>query len=433
MDIAKAFESDQIPTIQIQADQVAPDIAAYARTQVEALRAGHNGQTLYIRADELAEQVIATLIAKADGMFLWVNLQLDNLCQVSKAHKDSLILEALLSLPRGLPDTYSRIMERIDAQSQYMRGLALKCLTWIVYAEEPLRTMDLQRALAIHADCKKLEDLELDEISVIIEACGNLVEETRHSLRPVHYTVQEFLGRSIQEQNMTAIHREILDVPPAHNIISRACLLFLNLEVLAGPKPVASALESFLLSRAIAQYAARYFDYHFTNSSMQSDTKRYLEMLLRRSGQHLAAILQIKLFQERFDLGYSFRAMKFAVSASTFVYGSLLYNIAEIRQRWLEDTPPRYALHVACAIGLLPAVSNLLSQDCDLNERDEEGKSPLYHASVAGHVEIVRSLLEQGVDVNQLGGKYHSALQAASYRGRNRIVKILLDNGADVN
>lgn len=68
MDIAKAFESDQIPTIEIKADQVAPDIAVYARTQVEALRAGQNGQTLYISADELAEQVIATLIAKADGM-----------------------------------------------------------------------------------------------------------------------------------------------------------------------------------------------------------------------------------------------------------------------------------------------------------------------------------------------------------------------------
>lgn len=68
MDIAKAFEDKNIPTIQIGAENVAADIKTFARGQVEKLRAGQNGKTLYISNDTIKERVIETLAAKADGM-----------------------------------------------------------------------------------------------------------------------------------------------------------------------------------------------------------------------------------------------------------------------------------------------------------------------------------------------------------------------------
>lgn len=68
MDISTAFEDKRTPTIQIEAGKVATDIATYARGQVEALRRGQNGQTLYVLSDDLAETIIQTLAAKADGM-----------------------------------------------------------------------------------------------------------------------------------------------------------------------------------------------------------------------------------------------------------------------------------------------------------------------------------------------------------------------------
>jgi hypothetical protein len=85
---------------------------------------------------------------------------------------------ALEALPQGLPDTYVRILERIEAQTPYMRDLALNCLAWIIYARRPLSTRELQYALAVNANCTVRQDLSLDPPQVILEACGNLLERS---------------------------------------------------------------------------------------------------------------------------------------------------------------------------------------------------------------------------------------------------------------
>lgn len=68
MDIAKAFEDKQMPTIQILAENVAGDIEIFARSQVEKLQAGQHGKTLYITSVELKEKIVQTLAKKAEGM-----------------------------------------------------------------------------------------------------------------------------------------------------------------------------------------------------------------------------------------------------------------------------------------------------------------------------------------------------------------------------
>jgi hypothetical protein len=68
MDIAKAFEDKQMPTIKIRAENVASDIEAFTRSQVEKLQAGQHGKTLYITSVELKEKVIQTLAQRAEGM-----------------------------------------------------------------------------------------------------------------------------------------------------------------------------------------------------------------------------------------------------------------------------------------------------------------------------------------------------------------------------
>lgn len=68
MDIAKAFEDKRIPTIQVQAENVAADTKTFARSQVEKLRAGEHGKTLYVTSDKLIEKIVQTLAMKAEGM-----------------------------------------------------------------------------------------------------------------------------------------------------------------------------------------------------------------------------------------------------------------------------------------------------------------------------------------------------------------------------
>lgn len=68
MDIAEAFGDRHIPTIQIQAENVTADIKTFVCSQVEKLRVGDHGKTLYITNDTLKERIIWTLATKAEGM-----------------------------------------------------------------------------------------------------------------------------------------------------------------------------------------------------------------------------------------------------------------------------------------------------------------------------------------------------------------------------
>lgn len=70
MDIAKAFEDKKIPTIRVQAENVATDIETFVRSRVETLRRGEHGKTLYVTSPKVTQKLIRTLALKADGMYV---------------------------------------------------------------------------------------------------------------------------------------------------------------------------------------------------------------------------------------------------------------------------------------------------------------------------------------------------------------------------
>ncbi|RMZ90014.1 hypothetical protein DV736_g2766, partial [Chaetothyriales sp. CBS 134916] len=437
MDIAKAFEDRHIPTVQIQAENIAADIEIFVRSEVEMLQKGAHGKTLYIDSDKVKERVIQALTKKADGMFLWVNLQLDSLCHSSKAQRDDLVEEVLENLPEGLEDTYIRILERIENQSEYMRGLALNCLGWMIYARRPLSIEELQDALATNSSCKCRQDLRPDSVKVILEACGNLLEEANDTIRPIHYSVQEFLTNPATESLQLAIRQQVQDSHSMHTILSITCLRYIQLIGLDQPSLYYFDLYARVQLNQFACYATQNFDYHISQcGNISHKIMQQLEKLFQLPGQALAAILQIKALRERSnfdDIRRNFDPISFSVSASTIVYATFVYDIPEARQKWVGHTAPTYALHYASAAGLTSAITRLLEAKCDINERDGRDTTALYYASSEAHLEIVQVLLDKDADINAQGGEYGNALQAASYRGHDKIVQVLLDKGADIN
>ncbi|KAF2025955.1 ankyrin, partial [Setomelanomma holmii] len=437
MDIAKAFGDKRIPTIQIQTKNVTADIETFARSQVEKLQAGEHGKTLYVTNDRLKEKIVRTLATKAEGMFLWVNLQLDSLCQASKAQKDQVVEAALETLPQGLPDTYLRILERIEGQSSYMRDLALNCLAWTVYARRPLSTRGLQQALAINSDCKVRQDLQTDSSQVILEACGNLLEEANDSIRPIHYTVQEFLTTAVQGLSQQNIRAQLLDIKAVQRRLSLACLAYIRLTAFGKPAQNSWNLYDQLRVDGLASYACQSFDYHISRCEEPSlDVMDQLETLLRQESACLAAILQIKMLRDGHDywtIQKRFNRMGFLVTAGTIVYSTSIYSIPAIRQKWVDQTPPTYALHLAASAGLTSAVTRLLQAGCDTNEKDSNDSTPLYYACLHGDVDTVQVLIDNDAEVNAQGGYFGNALHAASAGGHEQVVKMLLDAGAEVN
>jgi hypothetical protein len=68
LDISKFMEDTGTPTLKIDASLMAPDIKKFVEDEVHDLRHGRNSVRLYIKSDDLAEEVVRTLTEKADGM-----------------------------------------------------------------------------------------------------------------------------------------------------------------------------------------------------------------------------------------------------------------------------------------------------------------------------------------------------------------------------
>ena len=61
---------------------------------------------------------------------------------------------------------------------------------------------------------------------------------------------------------------------------------------------------------------------------------------------------------------------------------------------------PDISIHEAVLFGNIEAVKQHLAAGTDVNERDEDGDTPLLHAALFGHKEIVELLIGKGADVN---------------------------------
>jgi ankyrin repeat protein len=345
----------------------------------------------------------------------------------------------LQSLPKGLSETYVRIMQQIENQSGYMRNLALNCLAWTIHARKPLEINELRYALAISLRSKD-ENIKscLQEVEVILGACGSLLEEVNdYVIRPIHYTVQEFLMDATQQSPEGTIRAQLLDLNSMHTRLSLTCLDYIHETSFEGPENYLLDLCKRLANSPFATYACQSFDYHISQCSPISENlMENLERLLRQDGQYLAAVLQIKISREgRKSLvgGGVFNDMRFPVTAATIVFSTSLFDVPALRQQWTNGSIPQYVLHLAASGGHASAVLRLLEVGCDIDEKDAEQRTPLYHACYNTNLDIVKILLNAAAEINAQGGYFGNALQAASYRGHEPIVKLLLDSGADVN
>ena len=393
--------------------------------------------------------------------FLWVDLQLKNLCQ---QESDPDILKELYLLPQGLYQTYARILCEMKKKPMTLQSLARKCLMWVFYAQRPLSMTELQVAVAIERPPSKTATAKYSA-EAILGSCSNLLMEIDGFVRPIHYSVREFFTSPSQREIDNIYAYLILGIDPSEvgfvhptqveydrirkNIcfetdqceaeIAIACVTYLTSEdILAdlseGPSQYQFELEDRVKDNELLRYCSTHFDKHTQN--VQEPTINILNVLddfLSIDTKALAAILQIRSV----NLDYyhdELESYYWQVDAMIIIYSTALFTLPHMRKsKWIKQQASGSLLHYAAIGGLFEAIEHLIISGVSVNAKDENGVIALYYASENGHYDICQLFLQNSVDINVEGGNFGCALQAASACGHENIVQLLLAKDADVN
>ncbi|TVY81572.1 putative ankyrin repeat protein [Lachnellula suecica] len=330
-----------------------------------------------LRNNELQDTIIEAIANAVDGMFLLAQLHLDSLTDKTSPKAMKL---ALKSLPKGsgaLEMAYRGAVERIDSQKPGLRNLADQVLSWITYARRPLRTNELQQALAIEIDEEYLDEENFSDIEEMINVCAGLVtvDENSKVIRFIHYTTQEYF-ESIRKTRF----------PGCDDHVALSCITYLmhnDLEVdSSGRFSIDSTCD-------LVEYAAQHWGHHVRIASSTVVTPSTLRLL--KMDKRLRS------------------------------YSELSGNITSTH--W--QSSPSIALWAAAYFGLEDAAQLLLAEGADVNCK-MNGETALYVASTEGFVGVVRKLLDAGSDVELTGGSRGTALSTAAYHGHNEIIRLLI-------
>ncbi|KAG1778794.1 hypothetical protein EV702DRAFT_1217465 [Suillus placidus] len=186
-EIQDAF--DDLPTVSLKdsAEQMKADICAHITEQLKAQK------KLSRLSDALKKTILEKLLEKAEGMFRWVQCQLD----VITTCKRRIDIEAALDdLPAGLYETYDRIIQAIKQRGPSDDQIARSCLLWLAGTFTPLTLDQLNEAMMIEVGQSNLNpDLGVMDLMDIVAACGSLVtyDEKTGVVALSHYSVKEYL------------------------------------------------------------------------------------------------------------------------------------------------------------------------------------------------------------------------------------------------
>jgi ankyrin repeat protein len=349
---------------------------------------------------------------------------LDNLC---KQRSDRDIQRELQSLPSGLDETYNRILLSINRKTRALRILAQNCIRWIIYALRPLRYEELIEAAAmLDSTCKNKSSYDY-AVDVILEACSNLIVQENGLLRPIHYSVQEYLTSPPSTSFVAKDPEWWKPFNMVHRDLARACIFYLNYHYNGVSTRYFQwhDCDERIRANPFSWYSARHFHKHLNLlGDLSSDFDDLSKVVLDWGPMTCTSLAQIRCLSNAFDSTVNYQDFESSfdsiLTIASFSRHELLpdctffvHNSRELY--WSLCFPEPHSVYQAAHDGNLAAIKTWLSgtADASLNNPDHFGMTILSRAANKGRCSTIQYLLEHGADVNSVDRLYGNALQAA--------------------
>lgn len=352
--------------------------------------------SLVQRDPNLPDQIVSTIVKKANGRFLFARLYLDLL---KKAPNARLLRKILSSFPEDTSEIYRESMRRIERQDKEDRLRALRVLGFITRTRRPLTMKALQHALAA---------MEFDDDEDVTAA------DILDSITPVNVILEITSGLVITEDNgqdkdMKLVHRTLEDYllleesrrewfPSADSEIAQGCLRYLNLVIPHGAGED-DDWESMNIEYPFLQYASQYWGDHVRDANCNTSANFDLQK-------------RTMLFM---DDQYS--ACLHAAWATNF--GG--HDTWDVRKNVDK-------LHVYAWYGLSFAITTI---DRDKSTVDviepSYGQTALMFACRKGHPEVVRQLLDLGASARKISARGRTAMFEAILGQQEEVVELLTE------
>ncbi|KAF4990936.1 hypothetical protein FDECE_14196 [Fusarium decemcellulare] len=199
------------------------DIELFVRAEME--RRIQNGR-LELNNMKLKDEIAEELITRANGMFRWVVCQLDYLCEFAT---DADRRSALKELPPTLPDSYRRLLERLNKRPVRVQRMVQMCLQFIAFFPSKLSTKALCQAVS--TPTRRLDESNTVSERDVILGCSSLVRKSPDglSLEFAHFSVLEFLEDELLSTT-PGLEAYRLSRPISHKSMAIQSIKFIKLQ-----------------------------------------------------------------------------------------------------------------------------------------------------------------------------------------------------------
>jgi Ankyrin repeats (3 copies)/Ankyrin repeats (many copies) len=460
--IDKAFTG--CPDVRVDSGANDTDIEEYIATK-----------TINLLTNETALGDIKTsLLSRADGMFLWVDLIIKALRYERSPRK---MKDAVHKLPQSLNDVYQLSLERVLSQPAPVKERALKTILWVVNARRSLSRNEIREILSIEPRMEEWDDSWLYEHDMGLTAeCGDLVMLVDGHYQLIHLSLKEYLT-NIPPSTQSLLEYRNMQIDQAHTI-AEICLTYVNLDLTKqGPASTEEELSELQKKHPFLEYSSVFWGFHFEDikdtkwtdlkymaqSFLHNDKARELSMQQRFQLMDLKPVFPYPGKSTPLHLLSMFNLVELASLESNIIsqisqhdgfqnlpLDNALRNSHHEITNWLlskhieeHKRDPAYVIEQrtlgrmnrAATLNWPDAIKLLSRLDTNIEQRvDDKRLTPLHCAVKSDSFEALKTLLELGANINAQNADGENALILALKDSRNseEVAQILIDAGADL-